>query len=152
MDPMLYRTFAEAFVAEWHHSQGDVAAERAANEAELQRVRYQIKRLVDAIVNGTPAPRSTSACSAAAAHELIHGLIEHITLHPEADGYRVEVCGELAAILALAGGGVSANSATGTLSGGTHDKGPSVSAGASRLALQMKLVAGTGFEPVTFRL
>ena len=55
MDPMLYRTFAEAFVAEWNHFQGDLAAERAANEAELQRVRYQIKRLVDAIVNGTPA-------------------------------------------------------------------------------------------------
>ena len=190
MDPVLYRAFAEAFVAEWNHSQDDVAAERAANEAELRRAQQQIERLVDAIVNGTPAaavnirlqqletrrlqleaelsqaapevprlhPALPELCrtkvanlvlaldgdDAAAARELVRGLIEHITLHPEADGYRVEVQGELASILALAGGGISGNGATATLSGGTHDHGPGVSAGASSLAVQMKLVAGTG--------
>ena len=190
MDPALYRAFAEAFVAEWNHSQGDAAAKRAADEAELQRVRHQIERLVDAIVNGTPAaalnvrlqqlearrlqleaglaraapevPRLHPALpelyrakvadlvvaldgeDGAAARELVRGLIERITLHPEADGHRVEVRGELAAILALAGGGVSGNSASGTLSGGTYDKGPGITAGASRLALQVKMVAGTG--------
>ena len=64
----------------------------------------------------------------------------------------MEVRGGLASILALVGSSVSGNSATGTLSGGTHDGGPGISTGALSLAMQVKLVAGTGFEPVTFRL
>ncbi len=68
----------------------------------------------------------------------MRGLIDHITLHPETDGYRMEVRGKLAAIFGLAG------------SGSANDKGPSVSADA--LGVRVKLVAGTGFEPVTFRL
>ena len=48
----------------------------------------------------------------------------------EGKAQRVEVRGELAAILGLASGGRSG----------------------SVLAEQVKLVAGTGFEPVTFRL
>ena len=38
------------------------------------------------------------------ARELIRSLVAHVTLHPEDKGQRVEVRGELAAILALAGG------------------------------------------------
>ncbi|MGI4801263.1 MAG: recombinase family protein [Janthinobacterium lividum] len=196
MDPTLYKAFSEEFVAEWNRSQGDAAAGRAARDAELQRVRQQIERLVDAIVNGTPAVAVNARLQqlearrlqleaelsqalpevlrlhpalpeiyrakvkdlvsaldgddAATARELVRGLVEHITLHPEADGYRVEVRGELAAILALCGTGVSSNSASGTLSGGTNNKAACVSAAA--LSVQIKMVAGTGFEPVTFRL
>ena len=190
MDPALYRTFAEAFVTEWNHAQSDAAAERSAHEAELQRARQQIERLVDALANGMPpasvgvrlqqledrrlqleaelaqaapeAPRLHPALpelyrakvadlvsvlggeDGAAARDLVRGLVDRITLHLEADGHRVEVHGELAAILALSG------------AGGTHDNGPGVSAGAASVAAavseQVKMVAGTGFEPVTFRL
>ena len=196
MEPALYKQFAKAFVAEWNRAQGDASANRAAKEAELQRIRQQIERLVDAIVNGTPAaavnarlqqaearrlqveaelsevapevPRLHPALpelyrakvanlvmalegdAAAAARELVRGLVEHITLHPEAGGYRVEVRGQLAAIIALAGTGSASSSGVGTLSGGTDARSPGMSAEA--LSKQMKLVAGTGFEPVTFRL
>ncbi len=64
---------------------------------------------------------------ATAAREQVRSLIEHITLHPEGDGYRVEVRGELSSILAMAGG--------------AHDKAAYVSAAA--LSMQVKLVAGT---------
>ena len=60
IDPVLYRTFAEAFVAEWNRAQGDTAADRAAHEAELQRARQQIERLVEALASGMP-PASVGA-------------------------------------------------------------------------------------------
>jgi site-specific DNA recombinase len=72
---------------------------------------------------------------AAEARELVRSLIEHITLHPDGDGQRVEVRGELAAILALSAGAKG---------GATAD--------AAGLALQVKMVAGAGFEPAAFRL
>ncbi|WP_171034290.1 zinc ribbon domain-containing protein [Lichenicoccus roseus] len=196
MEPALYKQFAEAFVAEWNRAQGDASANRAAKEAELQQIRQQIERLVDAIVNGTPAaavsarlqqaearrlqleaelfaaapeaPRLHPALpelyrakvgdlvtalegdDAAAARELVRGPVEHITLHPEANGYRVEVRGQLAAIIALSGTGMATSSGVGALSGDTDAKSSGMTA--KELSLQMNLVAGTGFEPVTFRL
>ena len=63
--------------------------------------------------------------------------------------------GELATILALAGSGVRHNSTSASLSGSlfaTQNYGPGISTGASCLTVQVNLVAGTGFEPVTFRL
>ncbi len=69
------------------------------------------------------------------ARETIRDLIDGITIHavePEGDSNRrVELRGKLAAMLALGHGG-----------GGVP----------GLLALQMEMVAGTGFEPVTFRL
>ena len=71
------------------------------------------------------------------ARELVRGLIEEIRLVP-ADGHlRIEVRGELAAILRLT-------------EGARHSKGADLSIDA--LSEQVKMVAGTGFEPVTFRL
>ncbi len=64
------------------------------------------------------------------ARELVRGLVEHITLHPEADGYRLQVRGELAAIMALAGGAGPAKGA----------------ADINDLCEQVKMVAGTGFD------
>ena len=72
----------------------------------------------------------------AAAMKLVRGLVEEIRLVPEGGATRIELRGELAAIIGLAG---SPNSQS-----------PGVSVGA--LAEQVKMVAGTGFEPVTFRL
>ena len=70
------------------------------------------------------------------ARELVRGLVEAIVLIPEGGRLRVEVRGELAAILRL--------------SGARNAKAPA--GGPELLVEQVKMVAGTGFEPVTFRL
>jgi site-specific DNA recombinase len=182
MDPVLFKEFATTFTAEWNKLQGNTAAEQSARTAELQRVRHRIERLVDAITEGTPAsavrdrlqaleqrrllleaeaetatapaPRlhpnladvyrhkvadlvnAPSQDDAAEAHELVRSLVDHMTLHPEGERHRIEVRGEMATILGLAGS--------------PNAKSPSVSAEA--LSLQVKMVAGIGFEPMTFRL
>ena len=74
------------------------------------------------------------------AAELLRGLIESVTLVPDPDvpnGHRIELRGELGAILSLCGSGIAANAKA--RSGATGNK-------------QVTMVAGTGFEPVTFRL
>ncbi len=76
----------------------------------------------------------------AEARELVRGLVERVTLSPEGDGQRVEVRGELAAILALAQGVKQANRAVGGAGSGDV------------LVEQVKVVAGAGFEPAAFRL
>jgi hypothetical protein len=94
------------------------------NLAEVYRQR--VERLHEALRD--PATRDE-------AFELIRSLIEEIRLVPESGKLRVELQGELAAILALAA-----------------DKKKPGSAGAAGLAEQIKMVAGIGFEPMTFRL
>ena len=69
------------------------------------------------------------------AFELIRSLIDEIRLIPEDGHLRVELRGELASVLALAANGKK----PGDLS-------------AAGLAEQIKMVAGVGFEPTTFRL
>ena len=81
--------------------------------------------------------------NAAEARELIRGLVEAITLIPEDGALRIEVRGALGAILALAEG---ARSVEGP---GNAKRLGSV---AEAFCVQAKLDAGTGFEPVTFRL
>ena len=79
-----------------------------------------------------------SGDGAAAARDLLRGLIDEIRVIPEDTAQRVELRGELAAILGLAGAG--------------NAKSPGLGAGAIGMAEQVKVVAGTGFEPVAFRL
>ena len=67
----------------------------------------------------------------AEARALVRGLVERVELHETADGFRIEVRGELANILGLAAGGPRQ---------------------AEVLGQQIKMVAGVGFEPTTFRL
>jgi site-specific DNA recombinase len=55
MDPALFKAFAASFTTEWNKLQGNTEAEQTARAGELQRVRQQIERLVDAIAEGTPA-------------------------------------------------------------------------------------------------
>ncbi len=182
MDPDIFKEFVATFTAAWNRAQGDRAAEITARQTELQKVRQQIERLIDAIADGTPAaavngrlaameqrrvaleaelrdavapaPRlhpnlaevyrrkvatlveSLARDDAAEARELIRSLVERITLYPAGAGQRMEVYGELAAILAL--------------SLGAKDR--AASGDASGLAMQMNLVAGAGFEPAAFRL
>ncbi|MFN3315068.1 MAG: recombinase family protein, partial [Hyphomonas sp.] len=74
------------------------------------------------------------------AADLLRGLIDRIILRPDADapkGHAIELFGELGAILSLCGNGM-----------GGHAKARTKSAGVR----QVTMVAGTGFEPVTFRL
>ena len=68
------------------------------------------------------------------AMELIRSLIEAIVLIPGPDNLKIEVRGELAAILAYG---------EGRKKPGHTDR---------ALAEQIKMVAGVGFEPTTFRL
>jgi site-specific DNA recombinase len=68
------------------------------------------------------------------AMELIRALIDAVVLVPDDGTLRIEVRGELAAILALSAGGKKP---------GPKDR---------AFAEQIKVVAGVGFEPTTFRL
>jgi site-specific DNA recombinase len=191
MDPDLFKVFVTEFTAEWNRLQAAAGAEREAREADLERVRRQIERLVDALADGTmsaaavkgrlndleqrrlaleaelanspaPAPRLHPELAeiyrekvaglaevlarddTTAAREAIRALVEAIVLVPEAGRLRVEVRvevrGELAAILALSNAGAGRR-------GGRPSE-----AEMRDLALQVKLVAGRGFEPLTFRL
>jgi hypothetical protein len=74
----------------------------------------------------------------AEAREMVGGLVEEIRLVPEAGRLRIEVRGELGAILRLAEGVRN-----------QQRPGPG---GAGALVGPVDLDAGTGFEPVTFRL
>jgi plasmid stabilization system protein ParE len=94
------------------------------NLAEVYR--RQVERLHEALRD--PATRDE-------AFALIRSLIEEIRLVPEDGRLRVELRGELAGILAPSAGGKKP--------GGVS---------AAGLAQQIKMVAGAGFEPATFRL
>ncbi|MGI4747105.1 MAG: zinc ribbon domain-containing protein [Janthinobacterium lividum] len=92
IDPTLYKAFAEAFVLEWKRSQGNAAAEQAAYKAELGRVLHQIERLVDAIVNGTPAVAVNARLQQLEARRLkleaalVQAVLEMPRLHPALPG------------------------------------------------------------------
>ena len=154
----------------------------AGKRAELARIGVQIERLVDAITEGTPAaavqarmatldarrlileaelanavlpaPRLhpnladvyrarmaqlaevLSQDDGAEAREVVRDLVDVIRLVPEDGRLRVEVCGELGGILRFA------DPETRKRPGGE----------AEAFLSQIKGDAGTGFEPVTFRL
>jgi site-specific DNA recombinase len=94
------------------------------NLAEVYR--HRVEQLHEALQDPTTRDE---------AFELIRSLIDEIRLVPEDGQLRVELRGALAGILALSAGGKKP---------GGHD--------AAGLAEQIKMVAGEGFEPSTFRL
>ena len=55
MEPDRFEQFAKAFVSETNRQRSSVAAAKAGKQAALDRVERQIKRLVDAIVDGADA-------------------------------------------------------------------------------------------------
>ena len=80
---------------------------------------------------------------AAEARDLIRGLVDEIRLVPEGGILRIEVRGALGAILALAESAMTVQTHRNTKRPGNV---------AEAFLEQIKLDAGTGFEPVTFRL
>ena len=107
--------------------QSTLEEELAATQAPpLLIYRQRVEQLQEALQD--PGTRDQ-------AFELIRSLIEEIRLVPDGSTLRIELKGELAGILALSTqrkkpGGLSAAGLTG----------------------QIKMVAGRGFEPLTFRL
>ncbi len=72
----------------------------------------------------------------AQAFERLRALIEAVVLTPEDGDLAIDLGGELASMLSLCAGAETQKA----------------SAGVPLEVLQIKMVAGTGFEPVTFRL
>ncbi len=181
MEPALFEEFTREFIAEVNRIRSEASSARIAMRRELERVDRQIKRLVDAILDGADAtainaklkvleaeqaqlkselalsgdeqpllhPNLASIYRARVevlsdlirsdtdreAIELLRSIIEEVRISPNDGGeYRLEVRGELGGILALSQG--AKNSAE----------------TAAERALQIKVVAGAGFEPTTFRL
>ena len=102
-----------------------------------------------------------SGANGQAAAEIVRGLIKEVVLLPEGGQLRAEVHGELSSILALAAGrdGVARQLAHCATAVSEAPRRGSAIRGRlwahsedEELAMQMKGVAGTGFEPVTFRL
>ena len=178
MDPDLYAVFVAEFTAEHNRLQAAAQDGLAAKRSELAQVRRRIEAMIRAIEDGLYEPamkarmqelearrQSLEAELAASSdpkprlhpnladiyrgkvetlnealaaeddeevRDAIRALIEAIVLVPVDGKLAIEVRGDLAGILALASRGSS-----------RVDPG---------MLVQMKLVAGAGFEPATFRL
>ena len=131
---------------------GEPAARLMEKLKELERCRLELEHELE--TTDAPAPRlhpniaeayrrkveelhaALKTDDAGPVRELIRGLVDAIVLVPDDGRLRVEVRGELAAILRL--------------SGCANEKAP---AGRPELLVeQIKMVAGAGFEPAAFRL
>ncbi len=181
MEPALFEEFAREFTAEVNRQRSALASEKETLQGELARVTKQIDKLVDAIIEGADAlalnaklkvlegqkaALGDKLAATADAEPLLHpalatiyrnvvekleislrqpethreafglirGLIEAVMLTPVDGGLEIKLRGDLAGILALSGAG----------------KGNAFSP--KEKALQIKMVAGIGFEPMTFRL
>jgi len=181
MDPALFKEFAEEFYREVNRLRSRHSATEDTKRHELTRIEQRIRRIVDAIGDGTPvralkeellalearqetlqaelsdapeaAPlihpklaeiyrRKVAALNQALeredtrteAFEAIRSLIEAIVLTPENGTLKIDLQGDIAHILGLA----SESRKPAALGDG--------------LVEQVKVVAGAGFEPATFRL
>jgi site-specific DNA recombinase len=67
--------------------------------------------------------------------QILRGLIEQVSIGPAENGLEIEIVGEIAKMVAL---GLGANEKQANLN--------------ERLTRSVKVVAGVGFEPTTFRL
>ena len=181
MDPDLFKSFAEEFMAEINRVRMEETADVDTARSELNQIDGRIDKLVMAIADGADAlPLNTKikelegrkqdlqgkVDNASAPEPLIHpnlaeiyrakienltsllddpgskteafdiirGLIDEVRLVPEKGDLRVELKGELASILSLC-----------------DTKKKPVTSYEER-AEQIKMVAGVGFEPTTFRL
>jgi site-specific DNA recombinase len=179
MAPDLVAEFIDEFHREVNRQRQGAELERAAAQSELAAVTRKLEGLIDAIADGLRAPdlqrrldefgarkgelEARLAAPAPApirlhpnlselyrqkvaelhvaltdpelhdeALEIVRSLIERVELHPAEGGFRVELIGEIANMLALSAGTESANSEIARAS--------------------VKVVAGVGFEPTTFRL
>ena len=69
------------------------------------------------------------------AMQILRGLIEHVAIGPADEGLEIEIVGEIAKMVEL---GIRTNTKQANLD--------------ERLTRSVKVVAGVGFEPTTFRL
>ncbi len=101
---------------------------------------------------GTLSEALKTDASDRSALEAIRSLLDKVTLTPTDTGFDFDIQGELAAILSLSVNGK--HSATGNTSVCSRTTKPFELSfeGSDELAEQVKLVAGVGFEPTTFRL
>jgi len=181
MDPQLFKVFVEEFAREFNRLRAAEGNEIEQAKSELAAIERRLRKIVDAIADGVPARtlkeelltlearqdelrvllarrepdrtlvhpglaqiyrRKIAALHEALedestrdeAMELIRSLIEAIVLIPDDGRLRVEVRVDLAAILAFG---------EGRKNPGREDRDS---------AEQIKVVAGVGFEPTTFRL
>ena len=67
--------------------------------------------------------------------QVLRGLIEHVSIGPAENGLEIEIVGEIAKMVEL---GIGPNAKRANLD--------------ERLTRSVKVVAGVGFEPTTFRL
>jgi site-specific DNA recombinase len=181
MDPELFKAFVQEFAREFNRLRAAEGNEIEQAKSELAAIERRLRKIVNAIADGVPArtlkeelltlearqdqlrallarpePDRTlvhpgladiyrrkvatlhEALADEATHdeamELIRSLIEAVVLVPAEGSLKVEVRGELAAILAFG---------EGKKKPGRMDR---------DIAKQIKMVAGVGFEPTTFRL
>jgi site-specific DNA recombinase len=120
--------------------------------------RDQVAALHLALGDGDDASRAVAA-------ERLRTLVSKIVLTPEGGKLTIDVHGDLAGILTIAHAKASAGEADGDLPSQlakgsrsrtnmpkSKSRPPQGAADAAELAKQVKLVAGAGFEPTTFRL
>jgi DNA invertase Pin-like site-specific DNA recombinase len=110
MDPELFSAFVAEFTATWNRLQAEASAGQGAKRAELERVRGQIERAVDAIVAGTASTslkqrlEELEERKAALEAELAGAAAPAPRLHPNlAELYRQRVA-ELSRVLAMEDG------------------------------------------------
>ena len=180
MQPDLFEEFAREFVAEVNRQRRSNAGEADALRRNIDRVGRQITRLVDAIVDGADARALNAKLKELEAEqgrlkeelnsqdkpqpllhpnlatvyrkrverladalrdpdygrealELVRSLIQEVRLIPNGGTLAIELTGDLAGILAVSDSAKAQS-------------------GSEARALQIKMVAGVGFEPTTFRL
>ena len=181
MDPELFEVFCEEFTKELNKLRMSETAEKALKEQRLAKVESKIHKIIDAITDGMPAltlkdemirledekaeltktlaaypeekpllhpnmaklyrekvAKLTDALNSednkAEAAEVLRSLVEAIILVPEGGELKVELKGDIAGILSLC---QTSKKAAGFTPNDLE---------------QVKLVAGVGFEPTTFRL
>jgi site-specific DNA recombinase len=180
MAPELVEEFVRAFHQELNRKRRDEGAARVGKERELAETRRKLDKLIDALTEGYRAPGlqqrldELEGRKAALERELIadppppirlhpniaqtyrekverlhevladpglreeateilRGLIERVVIHPAGDSFQVELVGEIVRMVEL----------------GLEGKKAALPAEA---ACSVKVVAGAGFEPATFRL
>jgi site-specific DNA recombinase len=104
-----------------------------------QHYRRQVGELCEALREETEAQRMEEA-------EILRGLIKDVVLTPKDGELAIDLCGDLARILAIVAGAVSGDGVP------RRRKPPLGTALSSYLVQQVEMVAGAGFEPATFRL
>ncbi len=144
VDPALFARFCEVFTQEVNRLRMEGRANVAAAEAEIRKIDRELETLLDLILKGGAADRINTKMVGlvqrkkeveaflAEAADIIRTLVEDIVLTPVDGKVEIDVRGDLAGILTLS----------------VQTKNPAGGAGSS----QVKMVAGVGFEPTTFRL